>query len=80
VAVSGPNSSVGETAGRPKYTMNTVTRIGSPRKISMYPRISMRDGRNWMVSSVPSVMPISVAPTTETAETRSVAGRPSSRM
>ena len=34
VASSGENSSSGETDGRPKYTMKTVTRIGRPRKIS----------------------------------------------
>jgi len=34
VAVRGPNSSELLIAGRPKYTMKTVTRMGSPRNTS----------------------------------------------
>jgi hypothetical protein len=79
-ALSGSNSSSGRTDGRPKKTMNTVTRIGSPRNTSMYRRIGAWSGRNRMVISVPSRTPIRTAPVTAMADTRSVPGRPSRRM
>jgi hypothetical protein len=46
----------------------------------MYARRRARSGAKWIVISVPNVIPISDDPTTAIAATRSVPGRPSSRM
>jgi hypothetical protein len=60
--------------------MKTVTMIGNPRKTSTYARITALRGKKRIVRSVPRTTPIKVLPTTAVPETRSVAGRPSSRM
>ena len=79
-AVIESNRSAGLIDGSAKKTMKIVTRIGSPRQISMYARMSARSGRNLIVSSVPSVIPTRELPTSAIADSLSVFARPTSSM
>src|SRR5687768_9697469 len=58
----------------------SVTMIGSPRQTSMYERMTARLGRKRIVSTVPSVIPISRLPASAIAATLSVPGSPSFSM